>query len=174
MNEFEQVFEDPKGGPMSTQTATTRKPRNRTARATQLAEQPTPAPEVPVTDPAAAQAAVKAAREEAKAVREAAKAKLDAAREAAKAAREAAKDAPKVKSAADYRREIDVLIIQAAGSLVEEHVPDDLRPKVAQLIANQLHHLSTPKAGWPGILPLPERAEWAETPTDTPTETPAS
>jgi hypothetical protein len=163
---------------MSTPTATTRKPRNRTARATQLAEQqPTaqqPTAEQPATDAAAAKAAVKAAREEAKAAQQAAREKVVAAREAAKAAREAAKDAPKVKSAADYRREIDVLIIQAAGSLVEEHVPDDLRAKVAQLIANQLHHLSTPKAGWPGILPLPERAEWAETATDTPVDTPAA
>jgi hypothetical protein len=173
MSKFEHMFEIPKGGPMSTPTATTRKPRNRTARASQLAEQqPATAPEATTTRVTDPQAAVKAAREELKAAQQAAREKLAEAREAAKAAREAAKDAPKVKSAADYRREIDVLIIQAAGSLVEEHVPDDLRAKVAQLIANQLHHLSTPKAGWPGILPKPERAEWAE--PETTTETPAA
>jgi hypothetical protein len=65
------------------------------------------------------------------------------------------------KTAADYRKEIDLLIITAAGALVTEHVPAELREQVARLIANQLHHLSTPKAGWPSaVLPKPERSDW--------------
>lgn len=66
----------------------------------------------------------------------------------------------KPKTAAEWRREIDLLLIRAAGDLVKEHVPTGLRAEVSQLIANQLHHLSTPKAGWPSSLPKPQRSDW--------------
>ena len=67
----------------------------------------------------------------------------------------------KEKTATDYRREVDLAIIQAAGNLVDEIVPAKLRKEVAVLIANQLHHLSTPKAGWPAKnLPKPDRSDW--------------
>jgi len=68
---------------------------------------------------------------------------------------------PKPKTPADYRREIDLAIIAAAGELVKNSVPDALRPVVARLIANQLHHLSSPSGGWPTEhLPKPERSDW--------------
>lgn len=68
---------------------------------------------------------------------------------------------PKAKTAADYRKEIDLAIIAAAGDLVKANVPADLREHVAKLIANQLHHLVTPANGWPSeILPKPDRSEW--------------
>ena len=68
---------------------------------------------------------------------------------------------PKEKAATDYRREVDGLIIQAAGELVKQQVPEALRAEVAKMIANQLHHLSTPKLGWPSdVLPRPDRSEW--------------
>lgn len=66
------------------------------------------------------------------------------------------------KTANDYRREIDLLIIQAAGEIVSARVPAEQRDAVAQAIANQLHHLSTKKLGWPaGVLPTPDRSDWA-------------
>ena len=68
---------------------------------------------------------------------------------------------PKKPTTADYRNEIDQAIIRAAGELVKQMVPADLHGHVSQLIANQLHHLSTPKQGWPSdILPRPNRSEW--------------
>lgn len=81
---------------------------------------------------------------------------------APKAAPPAPAPEPKAKTAADYRREIDLLIIAKAGDLVIEYVPAALRDQVAQMIANQLHHMSTKKLGWPeGALPKPERSDWA-------------
>jgi hypothetical protein len=64
-------------------------------------------------------------------------------------------------SATDWRRTIDLAIITAAGNLVTELVPEEMRDDVAKLIANQLHHLSTPALGWPSeVLPQPERSDW--------------
>lgn len=68
---------------------------------------------------------------------------------------------PKAKTAADYRREIDLAIITAAGELVKEQVPEELREQVARLISNQLHHMSSPANGWPTeVLPTPDRSDW--------------
>jgi len=65
------------------------------------------------------------------------------------------------KSAVDYRRDVDLAIIAAAGQLVSDLVPPQHRAAVARLIANQLHHLSTPTLGWPSLtLPTPDRSEW--------------
>jgi hypothetical protein len=73
----------------------------------------------------------------------------------------ASEEQPKAKTPTDYRKEIDLAIITAAGALVAERVPEEMRPVVARLIANQLHHLSTPKTGWPtDHLPKPERSDW--------------
>lgn len=64
-------------------------------------------------------------------------------------------------TARDYVRNVDLAIIIAAGELVDEIVPEQFRSDVRQLVANQLHHLSTPKAGWPStVLPTPDRSEW--------------
>lgn len=64
-------------------------------------------------------------------------------------------------TARDYVREVDLAIIIAAGDAVEATVPEKFRAEVKQLVANQLHHLSTPKAGWPSTtLPTPDRSEW--------------
>jgi len=63
--------------------------------------------------------------------------------------------------AADWRRTVDLAIIIAAGDLVTELVPEKHRDEVANLIANQLHHLSTPALGWPStVLPTPDRSDW--------------
>lgn len=64
-------------------------------------------------------------------------------------------------TARDYVRNVDLAIIMAAGEAVDEIVPEKFRAEVRQLVANQLHHLSTPKAGWPSTtLPTPDRSEW--------------
>lgn len=64
-------------------------------------------------------------------------------------------------TARDYVRNVDLAIIIAAGEAVDEIVPEKFRAEVKQLVANQLHHLSTPKAGWPSTnLPTPDRSEW--------------
>jgi hypothetical protein len=64
-------------------------------------------------------------------------------------------------TAADYRRAVDLAIIIAAGDLVNDMVPEQFRSAVAAQISNQLHHLSTPKAGWPSaVLPVPDRSDW--------------
>jgi hypothetical protein len=64
-------------------------------------------------------------------------------------------------TARDYVKSVDLAIIIAAGEAVEELVPEQFRKDVRQLVANQLHHLSTPKAGWPSTtLPTPDRSEW--------------
>lgn len=86
----------------------------------------------------------------------AANAKLKADKVAAAAARAAA---PKVKTARDYVREVDAAILGYAPNLLSD-VPEALRAEVAQLIANQLHHLSSPSAGWVSDLPKPDRSEW--------------
>lgn len=64
------------------------------------------------------------------------------------------------KTASDYRREVDAALIKAAGNLVPEIVPEQFRAEVAQMISNQLHHLSTPAIGWESALPKPDRAGW--------------
>lgn len=67
----------------------------------------------------------------------------------------------KPRTATDWRRDVDLAIIMAAGNLVAELVPEEHRDAVATLIANQLHHLSTPALGWPSeVLPQPARSEW--------------
>lgn len=78
------------------------------------------------------------------------------------AAKFPAKPAPvaKPKSARDWTRDVDAAILEAAAKLVEDLVPEDKRDAVAQLVANQLHHLSTPALGWVGTLPRPARSEW--------------
>jgi len=79
------------------------------------------------------------------------------------AAKYPAKAAPTVKprTATDWRRDVDLAIIMAAGDLVAELVPAEHRDEVARLIANQLHHLSTPALGWPSaVLPTPARSDW--------------
>jgi hypothetical protein len=64
-------------------------------------------------------------------------------------------------TARDYVRNVDLAIIIAAGTAVDELVPEQFRTEVRQLVANQLHHLTTPKAGWPSAtLPTPDRSEW--------------
>lgn len=68
--------------------------------------------------------------------------------------------APKAKTARDWTRDVDAAILEAAAKLVEDLVPEDKRDAVAQLVANQLHHLSTPALGWVGTLPRPARSEW--------------
>jgi hypothetical protein len=65
------------------------------------------------------------------------------------------------KTPRDYARDVDLAIIAAAGALVNDLVPAGDRAAVARLIANQLHHLSTPTLGWPSLtLPRPDRADW--------------
>lgn len=60
----------------------------------------------------------------------------------------------------DYRRELSRAVIVAAGELISQ-APREHRAELAQAISNQLHHLTTPKAGWPkGKLPVPQRSEW--------------
>lgn len=64
------------------------------------------------------------------------------------------------KTFSDYRRELSRAVIVAAGELVSQ-APREHRAELAQAISNQLHHLTTPKAGWPkGKLPVPQRNEW--------------
>jgi hypothetical protein len=65
------------------------------------------------------------------------------------------------KNAADFRRDVDLAIIAAADKLVTEMVPEEFRAEAARIIANQLHHLSTPALGWPAAtLPKPDRSGW--------------
>lgn len=64
-------------------------------------------------------------------------------------------------TARDIARKVDLAIIAAASKLVDELAPAPLRDEVARLIANQLHHLSTPALGWPAAnLPRPDRSDW--------------
>lgn len=97
---------------------------------------------------------------------------------AAATARSAAKPEPEQKSAESpaedeatvkvnttraYVREIDAAILEAAGPLAAklvESAPGALRAEILQRVANQLHHLASPKTGWVGTLPVPERSEW--------------
>jgi hypothetical protein len=67
----------------------------------------------------------------------------------------------KPRTATDWRRDVDLAIILAAGTLVTELVPAELQAEVAKLISNQLHHLSSPALGWPTAdLPVPDRSDW--------------
>lgn len=67
----------------------------------------------------------------------------------------------KAPTARDYVRKIDLLILGKVGDLVmEAEVPGDMLKEVEQLLANQLHHLSSPERGWHGDLPKPDRSEW--------------
>jgi len=93
------------------------------------------------------------------------KAQLAAATAAAKAAKAAAREAKaaeaKKPTARDYVRKVDLLILGAVGDLLAgAEVPAELLPEVKQLLANQLHHLSSPERGWAGDLPKPDRSEW--------------
>jgi hypothetical protein len=118
----------------------------------------------PTTTPAvtAAKATATKARETARTAKANATAAAKAAAEAAKTAKEAAAAAPKAKTARDYVREIDAKILTFAGEAIEltADLPAEMRVEVAALIANQLHHLATPKTGWVGSLPTPDRSEW--------------
>jgi len=85
-----------------------------------------------------------------------------AAAKAAKAAERAAKAATvAAPTARDYVRKVDAAILRAVGDLVTEaEVPEALLAEVRQLLANQLHHLSSPERGWECDLPKPARSEW--------------
>lgn len=99
--------------------------------------------------------------DEVKALKEqlaAANAKLKAAKAAAREARAAE---VKTATARDYVRKVDAAILMAVCDLpVWAEVPEALRPEVKKLVANQLHHLTSPAAGWLGELPKPDRSEW--------------
>jgi hypothetical protein len=76
-------------------------------------------------------------------------------------ARELKAAAAKTPTARDYVRKIDLKILEAVGGLVmDAEVPGDMLKEVEQLLANQLHHLSSPERGWAGDLPKPARSEW--------------
>jgi hypothetical protein len=119
-----------------------------------------------VTAPADA----KTLRENARAAREAAKALSSTAAAAAKAEREARAAAPKKATARDFVRTLDAMILTYAGSAFDlmvaadpaaaDGIPEELRAEVASLLSNQLHHLASPKTGWVGTLPVPNRSEW--------------
>lgn len=115
-----------------------------------------PAPAVPEV-----LAGVTAPEEEIKRLRAelaAATAKATAARKAASDARKAAAAKP---TARDYVRAVDAAILSYVPSLIAgADVPEELRAEVAQLVANQLHHLSTPERGWPAEMPKPARSDW--------------
>jgi hypothetical protein len=107
----------------------------------------------------AAAAAAKKARDDARDALAKASADAKAARDAA---REAAANAPKPVTARTFVRDLDRAILEAAGKIVADaDIPDELREDVEHLIANQLHHLASPKTGWDVEgLPLPQRSEW--------------
>lgn len=61
----------------------------------------------------------------------------------------------------DYQREVDLALVGYVPSLIAGLVPEAHRPKVTQLVVNQLHHLVRPDSGlWPADLPKPDRSEW--------------
>jgi hypothetical protein len=65
------------------------------------------------------------------------------------------------KTIRDYQREVDEAIVGYVPALVASNVPEEHRARVAQLVANQLHHLINPASGlWPTDLPKPDRSEW--------------
>jgi hypothetical protein len=69
----------------------------------------------------------------------------------------------KVNTPRTYVREIDAAILEAAGTIaagIAESAPEAFRAKIFALVANQLHHLASPKTGWVGTLPVPDRSEW--------------
>ena len=106
-----------------------------------------------------AAAAAKATRDEMRAALGKATADAKAARDAARAAAAAA---PKAVTARTFVRDLDTAILIEAGRIVAEaEIPENLRAEVENLIANQLHHLASPKVGWPTEdLPTPNRSEW--------------
>lgn len=128
-------------------------PKSAAPAAASSAPTPAPVPEV--------LAGVTMSADEIKAMKErlaAAQAQLKADK---KAAREAKAAEAKKPTARDYVRKIDLLILGAVGELLTSaEVPAELLPEVRQLLANQLHHLSSPERGWAGDLPKPDRSEW--------------
>lgn len=142
-------------------TPTTAKPTTRTTSAKAKAQTaPAPAP----ADVTTAKATAAKARDVAKTAREAAAKAAKDAKEAAAKAKEAAASAPKAKTAREYVREIDAAILEAAGEIaarIAVTCPDiEMRADILAAVSNQLHHLTTPKVGWVGSLPTPERSEW--------------
>ena len=61
-----------------------------------------------------------------------------------------------------YVRYIGDTLVRTAGELFEAtDIPEDLRPKVARLLSQQLHHLAKKATGWPtDALPVPDRSDW--------------
>jgi hypothetical protein len=113
-----------------------------------------------VVDPAAA---AKTARETARAARETAKRLAAEAAEAARLAREAKASAPSAPTAREAVRKVDAEILEAAGAIaarIAEGYPEGMRAEILALVSNQLHHLASPKTGWIGTLPVPNRSEW--------------
>lgn len=107
--------------------------------------------------------AAKNARETARAARAEASRLAKVASDAAKAARDAKANAPKPRTARDAVREIDSEILTVAGEIatrIAGEYPEEIRPEILALVANQLHHLASPKNGWVGTLPVPDRSEW--------------
>lgn len=93
------------------------------------------------------------------------KARVKAAEEALRAQKKADREAKAAvaakPTARDFVRRIDLAILSYVPNLLAgADVPDELKSEVAQLIANQLHHLSSPERGWPTDLPKPARSEW--------------
>lgn len=93
------------------------------------------------------------------------RAKIAAATAANKAAKKAEREAKAAVAAAptarDYVRKVDAAILGYVGNLLAgAEVPEALQAEVAQLLANQLHHLSSPERGWDSALPKPNRSEW--------------
>src|ERR1019366_10511408 len=115
-----------------------------------------------VTVAKAAATAAKMTRADARAAL--AKAAKDA-KDAAAKARELAAAAPKPVTARDAVRKIDGEILAAAGEIavrIAEEYPEEMRSEILALVSNQLHHLASPKIGWPETsLPVPARSEWA-------------
>lgn len=61
----------------------------------------------------------------------------------------------------DWQREVDLALVGYVPSLIAGIVPEAHRPKVTQLVVNQLHHLVRPDSGlWPADLVKPDRSEW--------------
>ena len=69
---------------------------------------------------------------------------------------------PKKQNARAYARYIGDALVRAAGELFEAtDIPDELRPKVARILSQQLHHLAKKADGWPtDALPIPNRSDW--------------
>lgn len=127
----------------------------KTAAANTPAEVPTPAPAPEVL------AGVTMTPDEIKEMRAKIAAATAANKATAKAAREARAAEAKKPTARDFVRKVDLAILGAVGDLVAAaEIPAELADEVKQLLANQLHHLSSPERGWAGDLPKPDRSEW--------------